>query len=435
MLVCVRGKGAGLIFRYFRQGVATFIMVCCGCVCSSVIERASKDAEFLEKKKLAEMQKESARIMDEIWNKPLFSGNDEVVEPMNLSEHAMEGDVFDVKTVPPYEFPDAKPRGTETGANKQLQKVAKKAHEVVIRGIAPELWDYAGCRDRQCFLQVKGRDFPAYSFIGVDGDPNVVQISHRKMQYGWIFVLDFPVPVKYKALTKTKDSMVICVKERRVVVAKSTQESPKVESLSIQEVSVNRSVITVRMHPGRNLDVRHDEREVLLIMPQDADLARHTLRCVGDAVRGCYVETAQPFSVLHIMLAQGVSVASTWVEQDEKSGMTVYKISLKHPKEQGSFPQGHQLPLFQDRMQMHEPSVAKVTDDHKGRDLSAESVKGTANDDYGGWLEPEGDFDVATDEVHVAQTSEDMSAGGIMAPEWLREAQRAYQEIRVTQEA
>lgn len=424
--MCAR-KMQGLNSQYFFKQLAF-----CGglfflSLNANVLEQEARNAERAEKEKIAAMQVESERVMNDIWNKPLFSERKhsqmDPLEDGGIDD--MSGDVFAVKTVPPLVFSDARLPHASVMNEEAPSKIPKKLHEVAVRGIAPELWGYVGCRDRQCFLQVQGDDLPAYSFIGTEGSANIVQVSHRKMQHGWLFVLDFPLPVKFKAVEKTKNALFLRVKERRIMETKDTKNPAKIDSLSIQEVTKSRSVITVRMQPGRTLDVRHDEKEVLLVMPPEADLARHTLMCTGDAVRGCYVENAKPSPILHIMLAHGVVVSSTWAEKDEKSGVNIYKIALKYPKEPSVLEQGHEIPLLHDSI--NEELASEKPEEGLPVDESEE-------DDYNVWSVSD-DVDVASDEVRVAQTSEDMLGdGGVMAPEWLREAKRAYQEIRVVDE-
>ena len=389
------------------------------CVNADVIKQAAESGKLFEKDQRRK-DIEEKRIYEANLDKDPFRGAlPASTEPMPLLSMG-SGDPFDIEIMEPLALSGA----IDKSKNPINFHRTKQLFVVHVEGIDPKLWECTGCQERQCFVQVYGEEFPEFSFMGAKDPRQAVYTSHRKVEKGWIFVFDFPAPIKLKATTKSKKSLSIQVKTRRLEEKKS--DGKTVEFLNIQEINRKKSVITVHAQAGKTLDIRHADGEILITMPKDSDLARYTPACVGEMVRGCYVDSDSAASVLHIMLTQGVKLANTWVERDEDGGRSVYKMALKQEITPKKFSQGHKIDLFQ-----------PLADEREGGDVpvhyadeEAEKNDPFAQDDAEeDWQVPDV-VDAQTSEVHIAQTSEEMLRGScVMAPKWLKDAQRAYQEM------
>jgi len=377
-----------------------------------IIEEASQEAYNYEKRRIAKVRAQGQSMRSFQNEKDVFRHAAPREAEAWTGLKINKDNVFDVEYVEPLHMDSEGTMGVSMG-QKGNTHPQQKRYDVVVRGEVLG-WDCRGCDEARCVLEYTGAAPPQYTFMGVENDPNALQISQRQVgATKWQFLLDFVLPVKFMAFHKQANLVTLSV-EQALMKVKPSESA--LEFLRIEEISNVRSVITVQVQAGHNIDIKQVENEILLVMHPDADLAQHIPLFSGEAIRGCYVESAaQP--ILHIMLMPGVKMSDTWLESEGMPGApTIYKIALSHGAVGGT-PVGTSPKLMYDEALRSGP----FDDDEP-------VSEGRAPSETSEWQPISMDAPQLR-EIRIAQTSDELvGSGGVMAPKWLREAQHAFHE-------
>ncbi|MCY4414336.1 MAG: hypothetical protein OXC30_05110 [Alphaproteobacteria bacterium] len=425
----------------------TFIMS------ANVLEEESQKAFFMEERKKEELMKEKEHyVLKETEDQSLFGwmNEEDRKEEKDRETHVLtdEGGLFDGGVI------------VEESASKNAEKTEKKKpllgkiHRFKILNVSA-LWRLKSCDGKTCILEVDGEDFPQFSFMGIEGRVDSVEVTHQQISSGWRFFITFSTPIELQSFSVVRESVELVVAEK--IVQHEEEKSSDVESVFIRAVSESRANIVVSALQTTTLDVQKQQGEVVIILPQDSNLASHVPLCQGDFVRGCYVQQLPKHVALHFLLTQGVYVANIWTEKDEDNDFIKHKISLKKQKmdvveSRAVFAQGIDVPLFNVPMQPQgqvmpvreqpagmnmmrsgalswsdtsDPFAESAPPVSKRAPIASPKHKSVDKDDEG-WSESE-PVDVNLSETRYAQTSDQLSSAR-MKPDWLLDAQRAFSE-------